>query len=130
MDCTLVFLHGRVRSVIFLAEGIQFNLRTSDGLFSIHAEKKRLCPGKLQKADELYVLGQPRTYYHQRNRAHQVVIDAVFIIPASLFSNRTFLYSLPYIVLEFVLRFAQKITASQQPRSLGSSHLIGEEVEG
>jgi hypothetical protein len=113
-----------------LAEGIQFNLKTSDGLFSIHVEKKRLCPSKLQKADELYVLGQPRTYYHQRNRAHQVVIDAVFIIPVSLFSNRTFLYSLPYIVLEFVLRFAQKITASQQPRSLGSSHLIGEEVEG
>lgn len=75
----LIFLSGKIGRITLLSRGIQFSLKTRAGAFSIYMVDIP-CFGVRPEA-KIWLIGRPRTYYHQRRGSHRVVVDALSLVP-------------------------------------------------
>lgn len=76
---SIIVLSGTVCTICRREKAVQFNLRTGEGVFSIHLEGQLTdsLDGTLRPAAQVCVIGCPRSYYHRRRRTNLVYIEAM-----------------------------------------------------
>jgi len=74
---SLIVLSGTVCSISHQEQTARLNLRTKEGVFSIHLDEQltHLLDGALRPATQVRVIGCPRSYYHRRRQANLVYIE-------------------------------------------------------
>ena len=72
-------LSGTICSISRQEEMTRFNLRTEEGVFSIHLDEQltHRLDGVLRPSIQVCVIGCARSYYHRRNRTNLVYIEAL-----------------------------------------------------
>jgi hypothetical protein len=76
---SLIVLSGTVCSISRQEKTARFNLRTGEGVFSIHLDRQLtdLLDGVLRPSVQVCVIGSPRSYYHRRRRTNLVFVEAL-----------------------------------------------------
>jgi hypothetical protein len=81
---TVASLIGQIHSQLrFTAAACEFSLKTPGGILHIKTsgqEQLSLCRA-LQQGEQVYVLGQPRSFFNRRCHNHHVYFEAITLLP-------------------------------------------------
>jgi hypothetical protein len=76
---SFIVLSGTVCSISRREQTARFNLRTDEGVFSVHLDGRLTdsLDGVLRSSVQVCVVGCPRSYYHRRRRTNLVYVEAL-----------------------------------------------------
>lgn len=76
---SFIVLSGTVCSLSRREKTVQFNLRTEEGVFSVHLDGQLTdsLDGVLCPTTQVCVIGCPRSYYHRHRRTNLVYVEAL-----------------------------------------------------